>query len=98
MSCIIVLLGATLGICAKNEQAATALGMPVAIIVGFMPMMANFNETIEKMSSFLYTQQLNVIVNDFSVSLWCPLLVVGLNIAVLSVLFIVAYKRKGLKG
>jgi len=93
-----VLLGATIGIYSKNRQTATALGMPAAMIVGFMPMLANFNETIERLAGFLYTQQINVIVNDFTVSIWRPLLVVGANISVLLIFFIIAYKKKGLKG
>ena len=93
-----VLLGATIGIFSKNRQTATALGMPAALIVGFVPMLANFNETIEKLGSFLYTQQINVIVNDFSIDLWRPLLIIGANITVLTILFVIAYKKKGLKG
>ena len=91
-----ILLGATIGIYSKNRQAATALGMPAALVVGFVPMLANFNETIEKFAGFLYTQQINVIVNDFSIAIWRPLLVIGANIAFLTVLFVIAYKRKGL--
>ena len=91
-----ILLGATLAIMA-NRQAANALGMPIAVIIGFTPMIANFNETIERYAGFLYSQQINVIVNDFSVSLWKPLLVITANIAVLTVLFILAYKKKGMK-
>ena len=93
-----VLLGATIGIYSKNRQMATSLGMPAALIVGFVPMLANFNETIERFAGVLYTQQINVIVNDFSISLWRPLLVIAINITVLTALFIVAYKKKGLKG
>ncbi|MCL1790212.1 MAG: hypothetical protein FWG40_02455 [Peptococcaceae bacterium] len=93
-----VLLGATIGMYAKNRQTATALGMPIAVLVGFTPMIAGFNETVEKFAGILYTQQINVIVNDFSASLRRPLLVVGANVLVLSVLFVVAYRRKGLKG
>ena len=93
-----ILLGATVGMFSGSRQTATSLGMPVAMIVGFTPMVAAFNETIEKYAGFLYTQQINVIVNDFSVSLWKPLLVIVGNIAVLVVLFIIAYTKKGLKG
>jgi ABC-2 type transport system permease protein len=93
-----VLLGATIGISSKNRQAATSLGMPAAMIVGFTPMIAAFNETIERFAFFLYTQQINVIVNDFSQSILQPLLVITANIAVLTVLFVLAYKKKGLKG
>jgi ABC-2 type transport system permease protein len=72
--------------------------MPVAMLVGFTPMIAAFNETVEKFAGFLYTQQINVIVNDFSVSLYRPLLAITANIAVLTVLFVTAYKKRGLKG
>ena len=93
-----VLLGATIGMYSGNRQTATALGMPAAMLVGFTPMIASFNETVERVADILYTQQINVIVNDFSVSIWRPLLVVASNIAVLTVLFILAYRKKGLKG
>ena len=92
-----VLLGATIGICAKNRQGATSLGMPVAMLVGFVPMIAGFNETVERFAGVLYTQQINVVVNDFSAGIVKPLLVIVVNIAVLTVLFVVAYKKKGLK-
>ena len=93
-----ILIGATVGMYAGSRQKATALGMPVAMCVGFIPMIAAFNETVERFAGFLYTQQINVIVNDFSVSLYRPLLVVAANIAVLTGLFIIAYNKRGLKG
>jgi ABC-2 type transport system permease protein len=93
-----IMLGATIGIYSKNRQVATSLAMPAAVLVGFTPMIATFNETIERVAGVLYTQQINVIVNDFSAGLWKPLLVIAANIAVLTVLFIIAYKKKGLKG
>jgi len=93
-----ILLGATIGMMSKNQQAATALGTPIAMLVGFTPMIAGFNETVARVANVLYTQQINVIVDDFSISLYRPLLVIGINIAVLTVLFVIAYKKKGLKG
>jgi ABC-2 type transport system permease protein len=82
----------------KNSQAAGGLAMPFAIIMGFTPMIAGFNETVEKFANVLYTQQINVIVNDFSVSIWKPLLIVLTNIAVFTVIFILAYRKRGLKN
>jgi hypothetical protein len=93
-----IILGATIGIFFNNQQASTAIGMPVAMILGFTPMIANFNKTIERFASVLYTQQLNVIVNDLTANLMRPLITIGINIAVLTVVFIVVYKKKGLKG
>jgi ABC-2 type transport system permease protein len=92
-----IMLGAAIGILSKNQQAATALSMPVAMILGFTPMIATFNETVEKISGVLYTQQLNVIVNNFSANFTKALLVIGLNMIVLLVFFVIAYQKKGLK-
>ena len=91
-----IVLGASIGILSKNQQAATAISMPIAMILGFAPMIAAFNETVEKATSILYTQQLNVIVNDFSANFSKAIIVIGVNIVVLLLLFIFAYKTKKL--
>jgi len=93
-----IILGAAIGILSKNQQAATSLGMPVAVLVGFTPMIAAFNETVERFAGVLYTQQINVIVNDFSASLLKPLIIIALNIIAFTALFMLAYMKKGLKG
>ena len=93
-----IILGATIGIYAKNQQAATGLSMPIAVVLGFSPMVAQFNERVEDVVGVLYTQQINVVVNDFSAGLAAPLAVIWANIAVLAVLFVLAYARKGLRG
>jgi len=89
-----ILLGATIGMWSKNAQAAGGLAMPFAVIVGFAPMIAGFNETVERFASVLYTQQINVIVNDFEAGMAKPLTVIAVNIAVLTVFFVIAYKKK----
>ena len=60
-------------------------------------MIASFNGTLEKVAGILYTQQLNVIVNDFSANFAKAMLVIGLNLVVLLFFFIIAYKKKGMK-
>ena len=93
-----IILGATIGIISKNQQSATSLGMPVAMILGFTPMVAAFNETIYKAAGFLYTQQLNIITNDFSESFEKAMGVTLMNILVLVVLFTIAYRKRGLRS
>ena len=93
-----IILGTSIGMLSKNQQAATSLGMPVAMLLGFSPMIATFNETVEKFAGIFYTQQINVIVNDFSIGLLRPLLVILANIIVFTALFVAAYRMKGLKG
>jgi len=93
-----VLLGATVGVFSKNQQSATAISMPIAMVLGFGPMIAMFNETAEKLLSIFYTQQMNVVVNDFSASIATPILVILANIAVLTILFTLAYRKRGLRS
>jgi hypothetical protein len=68
------------------------------MILGFTPMIAQFNPTVEKLAGILYTQQLNVIVNDFSANFSKAMLVIAANMAVLLALFIFAYRKKGLRA
>ena len=93
-----IILGATIGIYAKNQQAATGLSMPIAIVLGFGPMVAQFNEGVENVVGFFYTYQINVVVNDFTAGLARPLIVIWANIALLGILFGLAYRKKGLRG
>jgi ABC-2 type transport system permease protein len=93
-----IMLGASIGMLSKNQQAATAAAVPAAFILGFAPMIASFNPTVEKVANVLYTQQLNVIVNDFSANFTQAMTVIGINVAVLLIYFVFAYTKKGLKG
>ena len=93
-----ITLGITLGMLSKNQQATAGLTMPVAVVFGFTPMIAQFNETIESITWIFYTRQINEVANDFSAGLATPLLVIAANILVFTAFFIAAYKKKGLKG
>ena len=93
-----IILGATIGIFSKNMQSATGLSMPFAMVLGFGPMLAQFNEHAESVMGYLYTQQINVLLNDFSHGLTRPLTIIWINIAVLAVVFIAAYGKKGLRN
>jgi len=93
-----VTLGITIGMFSKNQQAAAGMTMPVALIFGFTPMIAQFNKTIEGFTWIFYTRQINEVVNDFSAGIAKPLLVMAANIVVFTALFVIAYKKKGLKG
>ena len=92
------LLGATVGIVSKNQQAATATAMPLGMILGFTPMLAMFNETVKKVFGVFYTLQVDTLVNDFSAGFIKPALIILANVAVFAVLFAFAYTKKGLRG
>lgn len=92
-----ILLGAIVGIFSKNQQAASGMSLPLAMVLGFGPMAAQFNEHAEKIFSIFYTQQINVVVNNFSGGISKPIIIIWINIAVLAVLFALLYGKKGLR-
>jgi len=98
-----IVLGATFGILAGNQQAASGLVLPVALILGFGPMIAQFNDTVARILHVFYTQQLNVVANYLTMGgsdtpLWQSFVIMWVNVAVLGVLFVIAYARKGLRS
>ena len=92
------LLGSAIGILSRNQQAAAAVGTPVFMVLAFTPMIAQFNTSAARFASVLYTQQVNLLVNDFSLGAAKPFLIILANIAVLAALFALVYNKKGLRG
>ena len=99
------LLGLTIGIFAASPQAAAGLAMPFAMLLGFTPMIATFNEPMMRVSRFLYTQQIDVVMNSFysvggeqtTANLWESFGIIGGNIALMVVLFTFVFVKKGLR-
>jgi len=92
-------LGATFGILMGNQQAASALIFPVAIILGFGPMMAQFNENIARFLYITYTQQLNIVADYLTLGgadtpLWHSFSIMWANVVVLGLLFVLVFKKK----
>ena len=95
-------LGATIGMFCKNQQSATGASMPAAMVLGFGPMMAGFNESFARYLHPLYTQQLNVITDYLTLGsgdtpLWQAFAIIWANVAVIGILFTLVYVKKGLK-
>ena len=97
-----IMLGSSIGILSKNQQSATGLAMPFAMILGFGPMMAQFNEDVGRALNFTYTQQLNVVsdylTGEITTPLWQSFAIMWGNVAVLAVMFVIVYAKKGLRG
>lgn len=93
-----VLVGAAIGIFAKNQMMATSVVMPVMLIFSFVPMLAMFNETIEKAAQIIYTQQMNLLLDkmSFGENSMGGTCIVLCNLILFVIMFIVAYKRNGL--
>lgn len=94
-----ILVGAAIGTWSKNPMMATSISMPVMMIFSFLPMLSMFNETIGKFAKIIYSQQINLLleqVEHIQLS-WESVVVIGGNMVVASVLFVVAYRRSGLE-
>lgn len=94
-----ILLGSAVGIFSKNQGAATALAMPLAMVTAFVPMVAMFNEKIASIANILYTQQISNLINDLSVSNFTfnRFFPVGVNMLVFLLVFTYAYVKVDLK-
>jgi ABC-2 type transport system permease protein len=92
-------LGATFGILAGNQQAASGLVLPVSFVLGFGPMMAQFNDNVARLLHFLYTQQLNIVADRLTgggadISLWHSFGIMWANVLVLGLLFVFVFRKK----
>lgn len=96
---ISIAIGACIGIIASNQMAATSLSLPVMLIFSFMPMLAMFNDKIEKIAGIFYTQQIRELIGNmtFDGIKTETLLVVAVNALLALSLFFAAFKRKGLE-
>ncbi|WP_026527371.1 ABC transporter permease [Butyrivibrio sp. VCD2006] len=96
---ISILAGACVGIFSKNQMVATSLTMPVMMIFSFVPMLSMFNESIKKVSTIIFTQQLKLLFDSMSfagcqktgVSILC------INAVMCAALFFMMYRKKGLE-
>ena len=96
---ISIAIGACIGIIASNQMAATSLSLPVMLIFSFMPMLAMFNDKIEKIARIFYTQQIRVLLNNMTFDGIKPenFAIVAVNALLAIILFFAAFRKKGLE-
>ena len=89
------LAGAVIGIFSRDQMSATAVHIPVMAVLSFLPMIAMFNKTVEKVASVFYSQQISRMINgDITDS---GLIVTAVNVLLLVTVFVVIYRKKGLE-
>ncbi len=95
---ISILAGACVGIYAKNQMVSTSLVMPVMMVLSFAPMLAMFNDKIEKVARFFYTQQIRVVFNTMSFDGvgGKGLLIIAVNACLALGLFFVTFRKNRL--
>ena len=91
-----ILLGAIVGMLAKNEQSSISLSMTVGMFMGFGPMVAAFNETTGRLFSIFYTMNFIYHFGAYA-NMNRSLTIIMINIVVLALVFAWVYKKRGLR-
>lgn len=95
-STLSIIVGMAIGANAKNMTAANGIAAPLGMVFGFLPMLANFNDTLERISRFTYGQQISYMIKDLSkVPIESWVVILG-NLAVFLTLFIVVFRKNKL--
>lgn len=98
--CVSMLLGAVIGILTKSQITATSIATPAMMVVAFLPMIAMFNETVARVADYVYSQQIQLLLNGLSAGTKAEgksLVVIAASMIVVGGMFIGAYRRKGLR-
>ena len=96
---ISILAGATVGLLSPGQMAATSISVPMMTVFSFLPMIAMFNRTIEKIAKFCYTYQIKLFLAlpDGDIMSMSGIIVLACSFAVAVIAFIISYKRNGLE-
>ncbi len=94
-----MLMGAAIGTWSKTQMKATSITVPVMMIFSFLPMLAMFNEGIEKVARVTYSQQIQTLLSQLGTAdiRFEQIGVIAANMLAAVVVFVVAYKKSGLE-
>ena len=94
-----ILFGAAIGIWSKSQISATSVATPAMMVFSFLPMLAMFNETIEKVADLIYSQQIRILLSDLGKGAAVrpkSMAMIAVNFVAAAGLFVAAYREKGL--
>lgn len=92
---ISMIMGAAIGVWSKNQMMATSLTVPVMMVISFLPMLAMFNASVERVARYVYSQQLYVMMNhpdalDIGTE---TIVVLAVNACLIAGVFVLAYRK-----
>lgn len=90
-----LLSGAAIGTWSRTQMMATSVAVPVMMVFSFIPMLSLFNDTIEKIGRFTYTEQISRMLGQIDNVQVSPenVCIIAVNMAAAAVLFMAAYKK-----
>lgn len=92
-----IILGAAIGMSSNNQMAANGIAVPIGVITAYFPMIAGFSKPFETVSKYLYTQQINYLLNDLQSTNFTleRVIIISVNIIVLITCFTLIFRKKG---
>ena len=96
---ISIFMGATIGVAGRNQMAASSVAIPVMMIFSFLPMIASFNKTVEKVAVVAYSEQIRRLFANLgqNENVTKGFLILAINMVIFAALFAVLYRKKGLE-
>ena len=94
--CLIsILIGLCVGTYVKSSSAANGVAVPLGMIFSFLPMLSSFNKGLEKVTKYLYGQQVSYICGgkNFDISF---IMVVSINFLIVFVIYCYLYYKSKL--
>lgn len=91
-----VLLGMAAGTASRSVSAANGIAVPLGMVLGFLPMLARFNETIQKAADFLYSQQISYVLEKTGEQDGRMAWILALNLMICLGIFVLVFRKKGL--
>lgn len=94
-----IVLGAAIGTFSKNQMTATSFTVPAMMVFSFLPMLSMFHKGIEKLGQFSYSGQLHKMLQTVGNSTpeYKQIAIVLVNLMAAVILFVIAYRKKGLE-
>jgi len=90
--------GGAIGVLCENQMSGSSIVIPFSLIFSFLPMLSNFNADMKEGAKYIYTQQINSLVQSIpkcEFSAETILIILG-NLGAFLTFFMIAYKKKGL--
>lgn len=93
-----IALGAGIGTLSKNQLHATSLAIPFTLIMSFLPLLGVFNDTISKVAEYTLGQQMLNLMEDLNrITITSKgAVILAANTLLFVVLFVFAYRKRGL--
>jgi ABC-2 type transport system permease protein len=88
-----IMIGMSIGVYTKNRMSANSLAVPIGLILSFFPMLGGFNQTISKVSRWLYTGQVSEWIAGSNRVTFKGILLIGVYAVIFSGLFVLLFRK-----